>query len=292
MKKQLHFCLIGGDLRQGKLAECLANDGHCVHTFGLDLLPEPLSLPQANTLEQAVEPADCVILPLPMCGENGLNLPFGSMPCSPEQLMAVLRPTQIVCAGMVDRTFAERAADQGLVIHDYFAREELAIANAIPTTEGAIELAMEELPVTLHGAQTLVIGYGRLGRLLSARLRSLGAQVSLAARRYDALAWIEAEGCRPLHIAYLEETLPSYDVIFNTVPTQVLGPDRLSLLAPGCLCIDLASRPGGIAFEVAAKQGVKAIWALSLPGKVAPVTAGKAIRDTIYHILQELGVFL
>ena len=75
MKKQMHFSVIGGDLRQGKLAELLAKDGHTVHTFGLERLPEPLSVPQDKTVEQAAASADCVILPLPMCGEDGLNLP-------------------------------------------------------------------------------------------------------------------------------------------------------------------------------------------------------------------------
>ena len=42
--------------------------------------------------------------------------------------------------------------------------------------------------------------------------------------------------------------------------------------------------------EAAAALGVRVIWALSLPGKVAPVTAGRILRDTICHILCELGV--
>ena len=42
--------------------------------------------------------------------------------------------------------------------------------------------------------------------------------------------------------------------------------------------------------DAASQLGVKVIWALSLPGKVAPVTSGKIIRDTIYNILNELGV--
>ncbi|MFR2331473.1 MAG: hypothetical protein ACLS63_00345 [Flavonifractor plautii] len=61
-------------------------------------------------------------------------------------------------------------------------------------------------------------------------------------------------------------------------------------LKPGCLVIDLASKPGGVDFDAAARLGVKAFWALSLPGKVAPVTAGKSIKTTIYNILTELGV--
>jgi len=37
-------------------------------------------------------------------------------------------------------------------------------------------------------------------------------------------------------------------------------------------------------------MGLKTIWALSLPGKVAPVTAAKFIKDTISNIIDELGV--
>ena len=75
----------------------------------------------------------------------------------------------------------------------------------------------------------------------------------------------------------------------NTVPVRVLDEARLADLKPGCLVVDLASKPGGVDLEAAGRLGVRVIWALSLPGKVAPVTAGKIIRDTIYHILNELG---
>lgn len=46
----------------------------------------------------------------------------------------------------------------------------------------------------------------------------------------------------------------------------------------------------GVDLEAATQLGVKVIWALSLPGKVAPVTSGRIIRDTIFNILNELGV--
>ena len=74
------------------------------------------------------------------------------------------------------------------------------------------------------------------------------------------------------------------------MPGRVLGAGYLADLKPGCLVVDLASKPGGVDLEAASQMGVRVIWALSLPGKVAPVTAGRAIRDTIYHILHELGV--
>jgi NADH:ubiquinone oxidoreductase subunit E len=46
----------------------------------------------------------------------------------------------------------------------------------------------------------------------------------------------------------------------------------------------------GIKSIIEKELGVKAIWALSLPGKVAPVTAAKFIKETIYNIISELGV--
>ena len=53
---------------------------------------------------------------------------------------------------------------------------------------------------------------------------------------------------------------------------------------------DLASKPGGIDFDAAKAYGLKVIWALSLPGKIAPVSSGAIIKDTIMNIIKELGV--
>ena len=43
-------------------------------------------------------------------------------------------------------------------------------------------------------------------------------------------------------------------------------------------------------FEKAKEYGVRVIWALSLPGKIAPITSGAIIKDTIMNIISELGV--
>ena len=56
----------------------------------------------------------------------------------------------------------------------------------------------------------------------------------------------------------------------------------LAQLKPGCVLIDLASKPGGVDFEAAKELGVHAVQALSLPGKTAPRAAAEIIRDTIH----------
>ena len=182
------------------------------------------------------------------------------------------------------------AEERDLVLRDYFAREELAVLNAIPTAEGAIQIAMEELPITLHDARVLVVGCGRLGKALAPRLRALGARVWVSARRYEQRAAAESMGLGSEGVDHLPDWLCSYDLVFNTVPARILGVEELAALKEGALVIDLASRPGGVDMDAAAALGVRVIWALSLPGKVAPVTSGRYIKDTVYHIMEELNL--
>ena len=128
---------------------------------------------------------------------------------------------------------------------DFLSREDFAVLNAIPTAEGALEIAMSEMPVTLHGSSALVIGHGRVGKVLCERLLALGARVTASARRDADFAWMDARGVMPAYTLRLDGTLHRYDVIFNTVPHLTLPSARLRELKPGCVIIDLASSPGG-----------------------------------------------
>ena len=43
------------------------------------------------------------------------------------------------------------------------------------------------------------------------------------------------------------------------------------------------------ALEILTKEkGIKVIWALSLPLKVAPLTSAEFIKETLYHALKEM----
>jgi len=282
MGERLNFWILGGDPRQQALAEALAGDGHEVHTYALEETP-------GESLEGIWE-AHCVVLPLPAAQGENLNAPLCAREVPLAEVLDPLLPGQLVCAGMVSPFLREQAESRGLHLEDYFAREELAVANAVPSSEGAIQIAMEELPITLHGARVLVIGAGRLGKVLCQQLMGLGAQVAVAARKYADLAWIQVRGGRAVRSDRLAGALEDYDLILNTVPAPLLDRAALETLRPGGLVIDLASKPGGVDFDAARELGVKVIWALSLPGKVAPVTAGRAIQTAIYNLLTELGV--
>lgn len=188
-----------------------------------------------------------------------------------------------------DLPYGERIADIVSQIWEKSRHLLCPTANAVPTAEGAIQLAMEHLPITIHGARVLVVGFGRVGRLAAQRFAALGARVSVAARKYEQLAWAQAMGFGAQQLGHLAGWLCSYDLVVNTVPARVLSRAELEDLKPGCLVIDLASKPGGVDLAGAGELGLTVIWALSLPGKVAPVTAGAAIKSTIYNMLREMG---
>ena len=122
------------------------------------------------------------------------------------------------------------------------------------------------------------------------QLRGLGAHVTGAARRAEDLAWLSIWGCRAVSSRPLPADLDRFDLVINTVPALLLGRAQLASLKPECLVIDLASSPGGVDLPAARELGRRVIPAPALPGRVAPVTAALAIRDTLYHILTELGV--
>ena len=202
---------------------------------------------------------------------------------STADLFRRLSPRQRILAGQVRPQQRREAEALGLTVEDYFLREELAVANAAATAEGAVQVAMEHLDRTLLGLDCLVLGFGRIGKLLSRRLQGLGARVAAAARKPEDLAWIRALGYQALHIQRLEEHLGTFGAVFNTVPAPVLKGPLLAQLPPDCLLVDLAS-VRGIAAE---EKGPEVIWARSLPGRLAPRTAAAAIRDAVYYILTE-----
>jgi len=285
--RERKFAVIGGDMRQVKLADLLALDGHSVSVFASDQV-RSTQASLAPSLGDCVQGADCIVLPLPLSkGCDPINTPLSDTTFTTSEVFSLLTPSQIICGGRIPEPVYEIASVHKLTLLDYFSREELVVANAAVTVEGAIGVAMEATSTVLLDRAVLILGFGRIGKLLALRLRAFGARVTVAARSFADLAWISAYGYTGIHMDALDENLSACSVLFNTVPHLLLDARRLALLDPAALCIDLASKPGGIDFSAAASLGISTIWALGLPGKVAPESSAAIIRDTIYNILSE-----
>ncbi len=288
MNKKKVFLVAGGDLRQSYLANNLASDSK-VYALGTDLYSLGESVINLDTIDDLKESVDYVILPLPVTNDGvNINMPFYGEKVSLYSLIPFLKHNSVIFGGKIGKE-AAIFTYKGFEVIDYLEREELTVLNAVPTSEGAIQIAMEELSTTIYGLEVLITGFGRITKVMIKALIGLGAKVTVAARKYSDLAWARIFGCDAVHISELESTLPKYDILFNTVPAIIFDEKKLSMLKDNCLVIDLASKPGGVDFETAGRLGLKTIWALSLPGKVAPVTSGEIIAGTIRNILSERG---
>lgn len=286
----MKITVIGGDQRSVKLIDLLLNDGHEIKIFGFDEL-ETNSINMSESLELAIQNSNIIIGPLPCSEDNKiLNTPFNSEKIKIEDLFKAMTKNQVFIAGKITEEISNMANFYNIVNIDLLDREELAVLNAIPTAEGGIQLAMEEMEITIHGSNVMILGFGRIGKLLAKMLNGLGANVFVEARNYADLAWIKSYGFKSLHLNEIKDYLPKMDLVFNTIPSMILINENLLELKKETLVIDLASKPGGVDFENADKIGIKAIWALGLPGKVAPKTAAEIMKTSIYNIIEELGV--
>ena len=283
------FAVLGGDLRQVDVANRLLARGERVHALLMEKnqLRAP-ALQQAGELRQVLQSCDVVILPLPLTtDEQTVNAPFSGKSLPLEECFRLLRPGAAVFAGKVSRRARELAERFQIHLNDYLEREELAVKNARVTAEGALAIALDELPIAMFQAHCLVTGHGRVAKELIRVLRGMGAPITVCARKYKDLAEIEMEGCQAAPISQLAQAARNADVIFNTVPAKLFGRACLTNLRPETLLIDLASRPGGVDLAAAGELGIHTIWALSLPGKCAPLTAGDIILQTVENCLEE-----
>ena len=286
-----NFAVIGGDLRTIKLIKMLAKDGNIVYAYGIEKaeeLKENKNIIICQKLQETVKNSEVVIGPIPF-SSNGkdINSPFSDKQITIRELMHVIN-AKILIAGSITPEVYDMANDEYIEIIDVMKREELAVLNTISTAEGTIELAIANTNKIIHGSKVLILGFGRIGKVLARKLSGLSAKVTCAARKDEDLAWIRAYGHMETNINAIGENLSEYDIIINTVPHLILNEERIKYVKNDCLLIDLASNPGGIDKRAAKDRNLKLIWALALPGKVAPVTTAEFIKDTVYNILKEI----
>ena len=249
-----------------------------------------MRLPAENT-DFPAKKYDIAVLPLP-ASPDGINIrcPLSGRSFGFDMLAYCVKPGGIVFTGKLYPELENVCERIGAELCDYFGREELAVLNAVPTAEGAVAAAVNAVPISIHGADVLICGFGRIGKLTARYFSAMGASVSVSARKYSDLAWIRALGYKGVDIrepGELESAAGKADIILNTVPAPVFDRKKLLSFKKSAVLIELASSPCVPEEAFAESIGIKIIKAGGLPGKTAPVTAGFIIAETIENILME-----
>lgn len=285
MKDKSKILVAGGDMRQVYCAVKLSSvSDTSVKGFSANILPEKMNIEISDNDDNSLY--DFLVLPVPPLDENGMiTAPFTSEKINPAEIHSLLKPDAVIFAGKSDKRLKDIFEDKEII--DYMEREELSLKNAIPTAEGAVEIALNELPVTLNGIKVLIVGLGRIGTALAEILKGFGADITASVRNAKGTAKARILGIKSVCTNKMDT---DYKLVFNTVPELIFDNELLSRFSDETLFIDLASKPGGIDFDSASVLGKKVVWALGIPGKTAPVTSGEFIAETVINILTERGV--
>lgn len=273
-----NFFIIGGDKRIFYLAQLLRDEEKNVKLLGFDKLFEEGKAFESEHFKQAksideLKNEDTIIssIPLSIDGEN-IYSPF----CNKKMNLNILKGKRFIAGKIPEKLYSDGC-------FDILKSEKFTMLNTIPTAEGAIAKAIEETEITIENSNCLIIGFGRVSKILAYKLKLLNANVYIESRNEKSLAEILAYGYNPVKFEEMENNICKMDIIFNTAPAKVLGEDKLIYMNNKTVIIDLASKPGGVDFDVAKKMKIKAILYSGIPGKVAPRTAAKYIKQVIQY---------
>lgn len=276
------FSVLGGDRRMIYTAEMLAMAGFRVLAFGLSEKPN-IKISVFDTLSDALR-ADFILLPIPM-SRDGETL-FAPALKNPPKIADIFEnaPGHAVILGGKTDAFSDSR------LLDYGSRSDFASQNAVPTAEGALLLAMENLTCTVNGARVGIVGFGKVGKAVAALFHTAGARVTVFARRGEVCSVAALLGYCAAPLGELPEYASDFRCLINTAPAPVIGDETLSRMKKNALILELASAPYGVDFEIAKALGLRAILANGLPGKYSPEAAGIAICKTVLAMLCEKGI--
>ena len=272
MKKKLEAWVIGGDGRYAWAARQLRRDGMPVKCWGVPGMEN-----QTESLEMA----------LPMKPFRDESLIVCDEEIHASVLPDLLAKDAVLVAGSFPVEVESWLQTSGVRCVSFLELEGYLLSNAEITAEGGVYLLLHHLRRTLSGAKVLVIGYGRIGRFIAGKLRFLGADVTVSARRTEQLAELNIRGYRAQRTGIYEDGLGGYDAVVNTVPAIIMTAEQGKSLKEDCVVLELASLPGGFPEEMKKRSSI--IMGQALPGKTAPETAGKNLAEAVWSCLEGEG---
>ena len=277
-----NIVIVGGDKRQKYLKEYLQGQGLEVMSYGLFDWDD-----DTDKLKGMIEEASAIILPLPAT-RNGktVNMPFSKKEISVDRLLSFLGKDNIVFGGIIKDDLLSRLRETDIPFIDYYD-EAFIEKNAVLTAFGTLKIILEHIDFALPMGNFAITGYGRVAKETASLLTSLSCHVTVFARKPSQREDANIKGCKAFPISALSSLADRFDIIINTVPSEIITEETVKNINKNCKIIELASAPYGMNFELMRKNGIDVIKAFGLPGKYTPKTAGEIIGKKIEEYLQK-----
>lgn len=271
----LCISILIGDMRQVYMAQTLVELGYKVAYYGTHCYKKQLcDCTMVANLKALFAFSPIIITAIPFTKDgNTVFLMDSSMSLSFYKFFSHFTKDHFLVTGSLPDSVTSYCHENNIAFFDFMSSEVFAIETAVPTAEGAILEALRHSSLVLHQNNALVLGFGRCGKMLAAKLKGLDAHVSVCSNDLSEHAYISSYGYEPLTYCQLENSICHFSFLFNTVPALILTEPLLALLPQDAVIIDIASTPGGLDYEACKKLEINAHLCQGLPGKTAPKSA-------------------
>ncbi len=282
----MKIAILGGDNRFSHAASCLFHRGIQVCYYRDGAAPPPGITP-SRSLRDVYADADAVILPIPVTRDGVSVFGVGELLLS-DLLDSLPRGTRLL-GGNVSAAFTEAARRRGIPIMDYLNMDSFVLRNAYLTAQAALGILLTELPYCLYKTKLAILGFGRIGKFLARMLASLGAEVTVFARRDRDLAMASLIGLETASVKELENPAALADMraVINTAPARLLTCEHLRYLRRGTILLELATGEENFPIPAPASE-IRLLIAHGLPGKCFPASAGEIVADATLEALSNI----
>lgn len=270
-----NITIIGGDNRNVYLSGLFKEYGYVVNK---SFLPD-----DNGTFEDNIENSNIIIIPMPVSMDNiHIYTPLSDKKLKISDFIKLVKD-KIVIGGKLSNNLIEQLQKNNNKVFDLMDNEELVIKNTIPTAEGIVKLLVENTDIALVDSNIAVLGFGRVGKRVAYVLDKLGAKIFCYDIKKEEVANIKS--CSYNVIEDICSNLGKFDIIINTIPEYIISKKELDTIRKGTFLLDVASNPGGFDHDYAKSIGLNCIHALGIPGKVAPKTSAKYIKEIIEKLI-------
>ena len=267
------IAVIGGDRRTAFMIPFFQENGYRVISFGIQETDKENADGRAHSLKEALDGADVIVGGIPLEKEGVLEI---------RELSRLIRKKHTIFGGVIPESFRQECSERDILCCDFMLVESIAVFNAVATAEGAVLEALRHKDTNIHKSESLVIGYGRCGKILSDKLKGLSACVTVCSNSQTELAVADAYGLRTLPLEQLESKAGEFEYIYNTAPALLLTEKLLEKIREDALIIDIASGSVGVDYKAAERLNITALRCPGLPGKYAGRTSAKCLTAVSY----------
>ena len=175
--------------------------------------------------------------------------------------------------------FVTDALTEGIRVFDLCQDERFLRENAEISAHGIVAHLMTKHKQAISEMSVGIVGYGRIGKMLTRMLLFLGADITLFTRRDETRLELCGVGINARDVSEIKYA-SGLDSIVNTAPARLLSEEQTAeLIAGGTEVIDVAS-----ADAVPQVDGV--VRLLSIPDRSYPISAGRIYAAAVLRAVE------